>query len=298
MRKPAASGRCLPRLFWFTVFALIVSGPGCGPAKKVANAKTSNVSPSPTSSPEANANTIGGASIPVDAGGPADTVRVFYTHLRERRFREAVFLTNLRPAVEGLTDTELREFSLDFEKIAGRVPAVIEINGEIISGDLATVTANLPAEDEDKNEIQTIRLRSENGIWVILTVEPAAEARIKKEGKDYFYNLKIETHEEEARVMLERISKAQLAYSLQNGGDYADLAKLVEGGLLPEDAMTSDSTGYNYEIHLSSQNKRYSATATPAAYGKTGRLSFLLLQDDKGISRVTSRDNGGKSLAQ
>lgn len=241
---------------------------------------------------------MSGATIPVDTGGPADTVRVFYKHLREKRFREAVFLTNLRPAVEGLTDTELREFSLDFEKIAGRVPAVIEINGEITSGELATVTANLPAEDEDKNEIQTIRLRSENGIWVILTVEPAAEARIKKEGKDYFYNLKIETHEEEARSMLERISKAQLAHSLQNGGDYADLATLVEDGLLPEDAMTSESTGYKYVIHLSSQNKRYSAIATPAAYGKTGRLSFLLRQDDKGISRVTSRDNGGKPLAQ
>jgi hypothetical protein len=298
MRKSAASGRCLPRLFWFAVFALIISGPGCGPVKKTANAKTANVSSTPTNPQETKSNTVSGATIPVDAGGPADTVRVFYKHLRERRFREAVFLTNLRPAVEGLTDSELREFSLDFEKIAGRVPIVIEINGEIISGDLATVTANLPAEDEDKNEIQTIRLRSENGIWVILTVEPAAEARIKKEGKDYFYNLKIETHEEEARSMLERISKAQLAHSLQNGGDYADLAMLVKGGLLPEDAMTSDSTGYNYVIHLSSQKKRYSATATPAAYGKTGRLSFLLLQDEKGISRVTSSDNGGKPPAQ
>lgn len=288
----------MPRLFWLAVSALIISGVGCGPAKKTANAKTSNVNSNQTNSQEAKANTVSGATIPVETGGPADTVRVFYKHLREKRFREAVYLTNLRPAVEGLTDSELREFSLDFEKIAGRVPIVIEINGEIISGELATVTANLPAEDEDKNEIQTIRLRSENGIWVILTVEPAAEARIKKEGKNYFYNLKIETHEEEARVMLDRISKAQLAHSLQNGGDYADLAKLVEGGLLPDDAMTSDSTGYNYVIHLSSQNKRYSATATPAAYGKTGRLSYLLLQDEKGISRVTSRDNGGKSLAQ
>jgi hypothetical protein len=230
-------------------------------------------------------------------GGPADTVRTFYKHLREKRFREAVFLTNLRPAVEGLTDSELKEFSLDFETIAGRVPAEVEINGEIVSGDSATVTANLPAEDEDKNEIQTIRLRSQNGVWVILTVEPAAEARIRKEGKNYFYNLKVETHEQEARTMLERISKAQLAYSLQHGGDYAELATLVDAGLLPDDAKTSESTGYAYTIHLSSQNKRYTAAATPAVYGKTGRLSFLLRQDEKGVSRVTSKDIGGKPMS-
>ncbi len=238
-----------------------------------------------------------GAVIAVSSGGPADTVRTFYKHLREKRFREAVFLTNLRPAVEGLTDSELKEFSLDFEKIAGRVPADVEINGEIISADVATVTANLPAEDEDNNAIQTIKLRNENGIWVILTVDPASEARIRKEGKNYFYNLKVETHEQEAREMLERISKAQLAYSLQHGGNYGNLDELIAGGLLPDDARTSESTGYSYSINLSSQKKRYTAAATPAVYGKTGRLSFLLQPDEKGVSRATSKDLGGKPLS-
>ncbi len=289
MRR-SASGRCLSHAYWLAVLLLTIQGLGCGRAHKAADVTTA------VATPVGNKSIYGNTSIPVVSGGPADTVRVFYKHLREKKFREAVYLTNLRPAVEGLTDAELREFSLDFEKIAGRVPADLEINGEITSGSLATVTANLPADDEDKNEIQTIRLRNENGIWIILTVEPVAEARIKKEGKNYFYNLKIETHEEEARSMLERISKAQLAYSLQNGGIYADLNTLVAGGLLPDDVKTSDSTGYNYSVHLSAQNKCYSAGATPAVYGKTGRLSFLLRQDDKGVSRVSSRDEGGKPL--
>ena len=288
MRR-SVSGRCLSHLGWFTILIFIFSGLGCGSTARIADDRVAAAS-----SPASVVST--GTKIAVDSGGPADTVRTFYKHLREKRFREAVFLTNLRPAVDGLTDSELKEFSLDFEKIAGRVPANVEINGEIISGDLATVTANLPAEDDDKNEIQTIRLRNQKGIWVILMVEPTAEARIQKEGKTYFYNLKVETHEQEAREMLERISKAQLAFSLQHGGDYTGLDGLIDAGLLPDDAKTSDSTGYNYKIDLLSQNKRYMAAATPAVYGKTGRLSFLLRQDEKGLSRVSSKDTGGKPL--
>src|SRR5207247_2157846 len=168
----------------------------------------------------------------------------FYKLLREKKFREAIFLTNLRPAIEGLTDMEMKDFALDFEAIAGDVPAQIEINGEIITGDLATVTANLPSADGDKKEIQTIKLRRENGIWVILSADNEAEKRIKQEGKNYFYALRIETHEQEARNMLDRIAKAELAHSLQNGGTYADMPTLITAGLLPDDIKTPDSTGY------------------------------------------------------
>lgn len=240
-------------------------------------------------------NSTGGATIQIDPNGPADTIRVFYKHLREKRFREAIFLTNLRPAVEGLTDTELKDFAVDFEAIAGQVPAEIQINGEIVSGDLATVTAILPGED-DKNELQQIKLRRSNDVWIILSVEEEAEARIRKEGENYFYNLRIETHEAEAKKMLERISKAQLAQSLQNGGIFVEMNALVASGLLPEDVTSSESTGYNYAVILDSGKMKYFATATPAVYGKSGKLSFLLSLDAKGISHVTSRDNGGKPL--
>ena len=237
-----------------------------------------------------------GALIKIDSGGPADTVRVFYKLLREKKFREAIFLTNLRPAIEGLTDTELKDFSVDFAAIAGQVPAEVEINGEIVTGDLATVTANLPSIDTDKNEIQKINLRRENDVWVILTVDDAAEKRIKAEGKQYFYNLRVETHEEEARKMLERISKAELAYSFQNGGVCTDAQTLIAAGLLPDDVLTSESTGYNFNVTVMSGKKQYFATATPAEYGKSGKLSFLLQLDAKGLSHVTSKDTGGKLM--
>ena len=285
--------KCFPNAsIRFVLSAFVLSFAfSCSVAEPTANAKAADTA--------INTNTITaepkGATIPIDKDGPADTVRLFYAKLREKKFREALFLTNLRPAIESLTDAELKDFSLDFEAIAGEVPAELEINGEIISGEIATVTANFPNKETGKTEAQSIKLRSENGVWVILTVEGDAEKRIKAEGKDYFYNLRIETHEDEAKAMLERISKAELAYSLQHGS-CAEFQVLITEGLLPDDVLTSTSTGYNYAVQLTSDKRRYFATATPAIYGKSGKRSFLLELDSKGISRVTSKDNGGQPM--
>lgn len=238
-----------------------------------------------------------GATIDIQPNSPADTVRAFYAKLREKKFREAIFLTNLRPAIEGLTDDELKEFAVDFEAIAKFVPPVIEINGEIISGDQATVTAKLPDVDSEKVELQQLRLRKEGDVWVILSVDDDAEKLIKKEGKNYFYALRIETHQEEARKMLERVAKAQMVHSLQNKGSYGETAKLIEQGLLPADITSSESTGYVYTLSLAADRKSYSATATPAAYGKSGKLSYILELDASGKPHVRSIDNGGKKIA-
>jgi hypothetical protein len=186
------------------------------------------------------------ASIDILPNSPADTVRAFYQDLREKKFREAIYLTNLRPAVEGLTDAELKDFQIDLEALAGQVPAQIDINGEIVTGSEATVTAKLPGEDPDKLEMQEIRLRKDGDVWVILSVDDETALAVKKEGKEYFYNLRIDTHHEEAKRMLDRISKAELAYSIQNGGVYAEIPALIDGGLLPPDVKSSVSTGYNY----------------------------------------------------
>ncbi|MEO6050900.1 MAG: hypothetical protein ABIP78_06165 [Pyrinomonadaceae bacterium] len=85
-----------------------------------------------------------------------------------------------------MTDIELKDFSVYFEAIAGQVPAGAEINGEIITGDQAIVTANLPNDDGDKNEIQTIKLRKENGVWVIQTADDVAAKRSNRTAKITF----------------------------------------------------------------------------------------------------------------
>ena len=267
----------------------------CSAAEPNGNATNAPRANSQAASANANASS-GGAKIDITAGGPADTVRAFYEKLREKKFREAIFMTNLRPAVEGLTDKELDDFSLDFAQLAGEVPAQLAINGEIITGDSATVTLDLPNPDTGKSETQPIKLRKENGVWVIQSVDDAAATRIKKEGKNYLYNVRIEAHENEARTMLDRIAKAEMVQSAQDNGLYGDLDTLISAGFLPADAKTPASTGYNYEIAVAADKRSYSATAYPAEYGKSGKLSFLVALDAKGASHLTSKDNGGKPL--
>jgi hypothetical protein len=233
--------------------------------------------------------------IQINAGTPAETVKAFYAKLRERKFREAIFLTNLRPAIEGLTDDELKEFAVDFEAIAKTVPAEVEINGEIISGNDATVTAKLPDED-DKLVMQQIRLRKQGEFWVILSADEMTEKLIQKDGKNYFKNLKIETHQSEAKTMLDRIAKAEMVHSLQNKGEYAEFQKLIQDGLLPSDVLTSESTGYSYQITLSPDRKRYTVSATPAIYAKTGKLSYRLELNNEGKPHVRSEDRAGKPI--
>ncbi|HEY8559556.1 MAG TPA: hypothetical protein VIL74_04070 [Pyrinomonadaceae bacterium] len=237
-----------------------------------------------------------GATIEITRDSAADTVRVFYKNLRENRFREALFLTNLRPAIEGLTDAELGDLQLDLARIAQQIPAEIEINGEIVSGEYATVTAKLPDNETKQITLQEIRLRKAGNYWVILTIDEEAEEIVKKEGNKYFFNLRLQTHESEAKAMMERISKAQMVYALQNGGVYGEMKTLVENGFLPEDVLTSESTGYNYKIVVSSDKRKYFATADPAVFGKTGKLSFLIDLDDKKNARLTAKENQGQPL--
>jgi hypothetical protein len=253
---------------------------------KTANLTTSN--PSQNYSPK--------TTIEIEPNSPADTVRVFYMRLREKQFRDALFLTNLRPAIEGLTDDELKDLQVDFDRLAGQIPADVAINGEIIVKDVATVTAKLPDSETDELKVQEIKLRKENGIWVILTLDQQAENAVRKEGKNYFFALKIETHQDEAKAMIERIFKAQLAYSTQNGGTYSTFDTLVQSQFLPEDIRSTESTGYNYDIALSADKKSYRATAEPAIYAKTGKLSYALTVDTNRKSSIKSEDNKGKPV--
>ena len=273
--------------FLFLTVSLLVAASGCA----IATSKAAPDSTTSARSDARNASAPNGATIDIEPNSPADTVRVFYKYLREKKFREAIYLTNLRPAVEGLTDSELKEFQVDFEAIASIVPEQVQINGEIVSGEQATVTAKLPDED-GKTQVQEIKLRREGDVWVILSADDEAEGRIKREGKNYFYSLRVSTHEEEARQMLDRITKAEMVFALQNKNLYGDLGQLVDAGLLPSDAQTSESTGYSYSVKLNGDKTSYSAKAVPAEYGKTGKLTFSVELNDKNQAHLTSKDLG------
>jgi hypothetical protein len=123
-------------------------------------------------------------------------------------------------------------------------------------------------------------------------VDESAETKIKREGKNYFAALRIESHQDDAREMLERLAKAQMAFAALNQGLYGDIDALIRAEFLPADIRSSESTGYNYAISLSSDRKKYSAAAVPAVYGKTGKLSFAVQLDEDSQPHLTSRDAG------
>jgi len=237
-----------------------------------------------------------GPSIEIKKDSPSDTVNVFYQRLRNNRFRDALALTNLRPAVEGLSDAEVEDLGVDFRQIAGMVPEKMPINGEIVTGNQATVTLNMPNEKDGKLEVQELRLRRQNDYWVLLVADAEGEKRVRKEGKNYFFALRMDVHHQEAKAMLNRISKAQAIYSLKNQGKFADLKTLVQKGYVPTDALSVETTGYKYDIALAFDHSTYTALATPSVYGKSGKLSFAL-EIRRGIEpQMVSKDVKGESL--
>lgn len=282
---------------------LMISGCGVEAAKTAEeSAKTNsiknveNAKPNTTEVSGETLNSEPKSAIDIKMNSPADTVRVFYKRLKENKFREALVLTNLRPAIEGLTETEVKDLQVDFGHLSRSIPTNFVINGEIIVGEKATVTINLPDEDTGEMITQEIKLRREGDFWTILTLDENTEQAVKKQGKNYFFALRIDTHHKEAKSMIERIFKAQLIYSAQNGGTYGNIQTLVNKGFLPEDIQTSTTTGYNYNIELSADKKTYDATAIPEIYGKTGKLSYLLYVDANQNPHFEKEDKKGKLL--
>ena len=211
---------------------------------------------------------------------PTETVREFYKALREKRFREAFAISIYKPAVEGLSAEEFEELRPDFEKMAAAVPANLEISGEQISNDTATVFVKIGGSGAASAQAEPVTLlRREKGVWIIGDQEN--EKIVLASGKEFFIKARIDTHHGEVQSMLQRINLAELAYGAQHGGLFADLPTLIAAGLVPKDIEATESTGYRFHITVAANKKSFTAGAEPARYNRTGRLSFYL--DQAGI---------------
>ena len=219
---------------------------------------------------------------------PSDTVRAFHTALRERRFREAFALSVLNYAVKELSAEEFDDFKTDFERIAAGVPATDQLTGEQISGDEATVFMNFG--DMEKPDIKPVELVRVNGAWIVGS--RADLETVRKGGKKFFLDARIETHHEEVRTLLNRIVAAEFLYASQHGGAYGNLKQLIDAGLVPMDLLGTETTGYRFNVNTGSDAKSYVATAEPARYGRTGRNSYLVDQ----TGQMQTKDTGGKPL--
>jgi hypothetical protein len=220
---------------------------------------------------------------------PTQVVQEFYKHLRERRFREAFSLSIYRPAIEGLSNSAMEELRPDFEKIAVAVPEKLELSGEQISAGIATVFMKPANEEKPDLEVVTLILDGDN--WIVGDKEN--QQLVKKAGKNFFFQARIDAHHQEVENMLRKILGAQIIYGAKNNGAFADLQTLIKEALVPKDLEGSATTGYRFSITVAPDRRSFSAKAEPAVYGRTGKLSFHVDQ----TGAISSKDVGGKPYA-
>lgn len=223
---------------------------------------------------------------------PTETTRLFYQMLREKKFREAFMLSIYRSAIESLSTQEFEELRPDFEKMAlavsEKIPEKIDVSGEQISGEAATVFVKVLGAD-GKEKIEPASLIKIDNAWIVGDKENLD--LVKKSGKQFFFEARINAHHNDVQDMMTRISLGQVLYSQNHNGQFGNMAELVAAGVVPKDIEGIESTGYRFQINRSADGKSWYATAEPAQYGRTGRLSYYL-----DASGVRSGDNGGKPL--
>jgi len=95
-----------------------------------------------------------------------------------------------------------------------------------------------------------------------------------------------EVNESVAIGILRAIAGAEETYKATEGnGNYGSLDALIESKLVQKDML--DKYGYRFDVSVSGNH--FEVRATPAEYGKTGRVSFFV--DSSGV--LKSGDHGG-----
>jgi hypothetical protein len=222
---------------------------------------------------------------------PSDVVRDFYKAMREHRFKEAWALTIYKSAVEGLSAEEMEDLRPDFEQKAAAVPPEIEITGERIQGNVATVFVKVPvSETTPQVTSEPVNLMSSGNGWVIGT--EADQAEVKKKGRRFFLDALIEERESDIDDLFKRLLVVQLVYAQEHKGTLANLQDLIAANLVAKESADPKAIGYTVRVTVTPDGKGYIATAEPARYGHTGKLSFWMDQ----TGNLKKADNGGKPL--
>jgi hypothetical protein len=222
---------------------------------------------------------------------PSDTVRAFYKAMHDHRFKEAWTLTIYKPAVVGLNAEEMEDLRPDFEEKAAAIPDPVEISGEQISGNIATVFVKVPISDSTpQNTSQPVTLIKSGGGWII--GDEANQAIVKKAGRRFFLDALITQHHIDMEELLKRVIAVQVVFSQQHGV-FGDLATLINAGLVPKAAGDPKELGYNFRVTVGRDGKTYLAGAEPTRYGHTAKLSYWMDQ----TGTIRSLDNGGKPVS-
>lgn len=201
---------------------------------------------------------------------PSETAVKFYRALKDKKYVEGFHVSVYRGAIEGLSAAELKELEPDFARTFSEIPDKIDVRGEQINGETATVFLKF----EGAEEFQQLTLIRVGNEWLVGDQE--ALAMVKQQGKEFFFNSRISVNEQETMLMLSRILSSEIIYAKKFNDTYASMSELVKLQALTEEMADGESSGYIFSLSLSPDKKNFSVIATPQVYGKTGRLSFYV----------------------
>jgi len=222
--------------------------------------------------------------------GPSDVVRDFYKAMREHRFKDAWSMSVYKAAVDGLAADELEDLRPFFEAQAAPIPEQLQIDGEKISGNTAQVFVRLPPSDASPQlTSKPVDLIKSGSGWIIGT--QTEQETVKKAGSRYFLDALIDLNQDNMGDVLKRLIGMEAVYAQANNGVLGELKALVAAGLMSDDMFDPKLSGYIF--HLTINGKTYVATAEPAHYGRTGKLSYWMDQ----TGAIKSADNGGKPIS-
>lgn len=201
------------------------------------------------------------------AGSPSFVVKRFYELLHSKRYAEGFNLSIYRLAIEGLSAADIRELAPDFERLATLLPDSVDIRGEQISGDKATVFVKLPNEAQS----QEVALMKVDGQWII--GDRDTQKDLKRQGRNYFFNERMRVSETEANEWLQEILGAELIY-FKAKQSYASLDELIKLGGISKELADGVVNGYRFAVQVNTNGQSFAVTAVPVTYGRTGKLSF------------------------
>ena len=199
---------------------------------------------------------------------PSETVLAFYSLLREQRYMDGFAYSVYRDAVVGLSEVDLVELMPEFQQTFAAIPEKIEIKGEQVGADTATVFAAFG----DSPAVQEVALVKVEGRWLVGDRE--ALEQVQRDKTAFFFNARIHVNQTEVYRILKRIVGSQ-EVRFQSSKSYAELAELTSQDGLKGDFEGENASGYRFVVSLTPARDAYTVIAIPLKYARTGKLSFF-----------------------
>jgi hypothetical protein len=218
---------------------------------------------------------------------PSDTVKSFYSLLREQKYAEGFALSVYADAVVGLSPEEVAELTPDLQATVTNIPTEIRITGEKVSGNSATVMA-----DFGTGIAQPVELIKEHGRWLIGDRESLKI--VQREKSAFFFNARIEVNQNAAYGVVKSIVEAADSY-YQQSKTVGTIDDLVKAKLLPDVLRGGSAVGYRFALLAGTEKSPFYVTAIPERYGRTGKLSFF--GDATGVRAADKNGNPSDASA-